>query len=51
MSTDATTVFKGGEEEEDKRKWLLLHLQNGTSWSAVLGTADAAELRRGALKV
>lgn len=30
----------------DGRAGLLLHLQNGASWPAVLGAADAAELRR-----
>lgn len=54
MSTNTaaakTSSLQKRGEEEDGRAGLLLHLQNGASWPAVLGAADAAELRRRVLQ-
>lgn len=43
------SLQKRGEEEDDGAG-LLFHLQNGASWPAVLGAADAAELCRRVLE-
>lgn len=56
MSTKAAVVAKpvfrsAARKRVTGRRELLFHFQNGASWSPVLSAADAAELRRRALKM